>query len=102
MRRFFLICVVLGIATSAAAAEPAIVSLTASPTPIEIRHQRQPHAIQVYAVTSDGFSLDLHSEARFTSANPQVVTVDESGWVRPVANGETQVTVAVAGKSMVV
>ena len=92
----------LAAASPAIAAEPAIVSLTVSPTPIEIRHQRQPHAIQVYATTSDGFSLDLRTESKFTSANPQVATVDERGWVRPVATGDTQITVAVAGQTKTV
>ncbi len=30
-------------------------------------------------------------QATFTSADPKIATVDERGWVRPVANGQTQI-----------
>lgn len=70
------------------------------PTSLDLRHHRQPHAIQVLGTTADGFSLDLRAEARFTSADPNVAAVDERGWVRPVGSGATRITVAVAGKTV--
>src|SRR5688572_12877887 len=69
------------------------------PTSLELRQHRQPHAIQVLGTTPDGFSLDLRSQARFTSADPNVAAVDENGWVRPVGAGQTQVAVITAGQT---
>jgi len=77
-------------------------SLAVSPAAIEIKHHRHPHAIQVLDTTADGFTVDRHSEAKFASSNPQVATVDERGWVRPVASGEAQIAVAIAGQTKTV
>lgn len=77
-------------------------SVKVHPTALELRHQRRPHSLQVLGISADGATLDLRPQARFTSADPKVVTIDERGWVRPVANGRTQVTVAVAGQTRVV
>ena len=54
------------------------------------RHHRQPQSLQVLGTTADGYSLDLRPQAKFASADPKIATVDEAGWVRPVANGQTQ------------
>jgi hypothetical protein len=74
-------------------------TVTVSPAAIDIGHQRHPHAIQILGTSADGFSQDLHTEAKFVSANPQVAAVDERGWVRPVGNGVTQITVTVSGQT---
>lgn len=79
------------------AQEPVASSISVQPASIELKHRRQPHAIQVLGATADGFSLDLRSSAKFASADPKVASVDAEGWVRPVANGQTQVSVTVAG-----
>jgi hypothetical protein len=86
-------------AAPVSAAEPTTV--TVSPAAIEIKHHRQPHAIQVFATTADGFSVDLRDSAKFTAADPKVATV-EAGWVKPVASGETTVTVTAAGKTFTI
>jgi hypothetical protein len=75
------------------------VAITVHPSTIELRHPRQPHSLQILGTTADGYSLDLRSEARFTSANPGIAVVDEQGWVRPISSGQTQVTVTVAGQT---
>jgi hypothetical protein len=77
-------------------------SITVHPKAVELRHQRRPQLLQVLGATADGFSLDLHRQAKFASADPRIATVDAQGWVRPVANGQTQVTVSVAGQTRVV
>jgi hypothetical protein len=71
--------------------------ITVSPGSIELRHHRQPYALQVLGTTADGCSLDLRTQARFTSADPRIATVDDQGWVCPIANGATTLTVTVAG-----
>jgi hypothetical protein len=84
--------------------EPAVVpaSVSVQPTAIELRHHRQPQSLQVLGTTVDGFSLDLRPQAKFTSADPKIAAVDDKGWVRPVGNGQTQVTVTVAGQTRTV
>jgi hypothetical protein len=88
--------VALLVAAPAIPAEVAAVEV--SPASVEIRHQRQPYAVQVLGTTADGFSLDLRSDAKFASGDPKIATVDNTGWVSPVASGETRITVAVAGQ----
>ncbi len=81
---------------------PVPASITVQPAALDIRHHRHPHSLQVLGTTADGYSLDLRSQARFTSADPRVATVDERGWVRPVTSGQTRVTVAVAGQTQTI
>src|SRR4051794_12282684 len=99
-RNILAAAVILLAASSARADQPAAV--TVLPAAIDIRHHRHPHAVQVLGTTADGFSLDLRGAATFTSADPKVATVDGLGWVRPVATGETSVTVRVAGQTKTV
>ncbi len=96
MTRLLLTSLVALLAAPAFAAEPA--SVTVSPIAIEIKHHRQPHAIQVLGTTADGYSVDLRDPAKFTVADPKVATV-ENGWVKPIATGETTVTVAAGGQT---
>jgi hypothetical protein len=71
------------------------VSVEIWPTTIEFRQHRHLHSIQVFGTTPDGYSVDLRDQARITSADPNIVTLDDKGLLRPVGNGETKVTVAV-------
>ncbi len=83
-------------------ATPMAGSISVHPTVITLRHPRQPHSLQVLGASADGYSLDLHAQARFTSADARIARVDELGWIHPVANGQTQVTVAVVGQTRTV
>jgi hypothetical protein len=76
--------------------------VTVLPATLNLRHARQPHALQVLGTTADGYSVDLRDQARFTSADPRIAEVDERGWVRPVGSGNTTIAVAVAGQSLTV
>jgi hypothetical protein len=76
-------------------------SITVSPAAIEIKHHRQPHAIQVLGTSADGYSLDLRDAAKFASDNPKVAMV-EDGWVKPVGSGSAKITVTVEGKTFTV
>ena len=94
----------VGITARARADEPAPIanSVTVLPASVELRHPRQPHSLQVLATTADAFTLDLRAQARFASVDPRIATVDNQGWVRPVASGQTQVTVSAAGQTRTV
>lgn len=97
------LCAVLfvGVMASACQAQVALMpgSIAVYPAAIEIKHQRHPHALQVLGISAEGFSLDLREQAKYTSADPKIAVVDADGWVRPVASGQTQVTVAVANQT---
>ena len=82
------------------AADP-VASVSVSPSAIEIKQHRQPHAIQVLGTSPDGYSLDLRDTATFASDNAKVATV-EAGWVKPVSSGTAKITVTANGKSFVV
>jgi len=92
--------IIVGLAIAvgqSAAGEPLPNSITVAPSAIEIKHQRQPHALQVLGASADGYSLDLRAQAKYTSADPKIASVDADGWVRPIANGKTQINVTVSG-----
>jgi hypothetical protein len=88
--------------TAAEPAAPPSGAITVSPASLDLRHHRRPHALQILGTTADGYSLDLRSQAKFTSADPRVAAVDDQGWVRPVATGSTTLTVSVAGQAKTV
>ncbi len=69
------------------------------PETLEIHHPRQPHSLQVFRVNSEGFSVDLRHQAKYKSADTKVATVDESGWITPVGNGQAKITIAVEGQT---
>jgi hypothetical protein len=99
MTRFCLASLFVTLPATVLAADAA--SVTVSPAAIEIRHHRQPFALQVLGTTADGYALDLRDAATFASDNPKVAVV-EAGWVKPVGAGAAKITVAVAGKTFTV
>jgi hypothetical protein len=101
-----LLALLVGAIPAGAAADPApaapVGTVTVHPTALDLRHPRQPHSLQVLGETVDGYTLDLRDQARFASADPRIAVVDERGWVRPTGNGETHVTVTIAGRTLTV
>ncbi|MCE9606180.1 MAG: DUF1549 and DUF1553 domain-containing protein [Planctomycetia bacterium] len=83
-------------------AESKLEAVSVFPLSLELRHVREPRSLQVFGTTADGFSVDLHAEAKYRSADEKVAVVDAAGWVRPVAGGETKVTIEVAGRTLTV
>lgn len=81
---------------------PLPASVTVQPATIDLLHQRQPFGLQVLGASAHGYSLDLRPQATFTSGDPKIATVTKDGWVRPVANGQTQVKVTAAGQTKTV
>ena len=93
-----IVCIAVSFATAQAQDGPALpASISVHPAAIEIKQHRHPHALQVLGASADGYTLDLRSQAKYASADTKVANVDADGWVRPVGNGTTQVTVSIAG-----
>lgn len=91
-------------ATPARAQDPVLLpaSILVQPAALELKHHRQPHSLQVLGASTDGYSIDLRSRAKFASADPKIATVDERGWVHPNANGQTQITITALGQTRTV
>ena len=57
-------------------------SITVHPTAIELRHQRQPHSMQVLGASADGFSARFPADARRAprggDAGPDVVAAEHA------------------------
>jgi hypothetical protein len=90
-------------APSFAAAEPTGPrSLVVYPTTITLDGPRAEQRVGVLGEFANGARRDLSPDAQFVSGAPKVATVDASGVVRPVGDGEAVVTVRAAGLSAAV
>src|SRR5437868_5623680 len=99
---FGLLLSIIGLAAPLAAADdpPPTGPITASPAAIHLRHHRQVQSLQLLGATADGYSLDLRTPAQLTIADPKIAVLDDKGLIRPVANGDTQLTAVVAGQTL--
>src|SRR5665213_2371711 len=93
-----LFCILAPVAVTRA--EPG--DLRVEPTAIVLNHPRRPFSLVVNTTTADGLTIDLSRKATYESADVKIATVDANGWMKPVANGKTQITVSVDGKSKLV
>ena len=66
--------------------------LQVTPPSVTLTHPERPHSILVRAHTQGGYDIDLTADTKFTSTNPQIAKVDATGWIQPIANGETTIT----------
>jgi len=83
------------------AADPILTGeLHLQPAAVTLNHPRQPQSILVSGTTADGLAMDLTGAASFVSADAKIATVDSFGWVRPVASGQTTITIQAAGKTI--
>ena len=85
--------------TDAFAAVPRVSKLVVTPSDMELRGADDEHGLIVTAVTTDGATIDVTSQARFTSKQPQVATVSANGICRPETDGRTELMVSFAGKT---
>ena len=81
---------------------PPVGPITVHPASIDLRHQRQVQSLQLLGASADGYSLDLRGKAQITVADPKIANLDDKGLVRPVANGDTQLTITIAGQTLMV
>ncbi len=92
----------LCVAAPAVAADLPAVAVDVFPKAVDLRAYRQPVAVRVLGQSADGYAIDLTSRAKITAADIKIARVDESGWVYPVANGVTNLTVTAEGKTVTV
>jgi hypothetical protein len=86
-------------------AEPprtALRTLTVFPVAIDLDGPRAEQRIGVLGEYADGRRWDLSRDAKFASGAPKVATVDATGVVRVVGDGDTTITVQAGGQSATV
>jgi hypothetical protein len=66
--------------------------LQVTPSSVTLTHPEGPHSILVRANTKGGYNLDLTADTKFQSSNSDIAKVDATGWIQPIANGETTIT----------
>jgi hypothetical protein len=87
---------------SLASAAPTATSFVVVPENVELRQQRDTQSIQVLGTSADGFSVDLHTQAKYTIADTKIAEVTNDGIIRPLTNGQTQLTITALGQTKVV
>ena len=98
---------------TAHAAEPAVKTaatidfndvreLSISPTPVELRGIDATVQLLITGRLSDGELIDLTRRVSYKVADETIASVDETGLVRPLKDGETTVVAELAGKRVTV
>src|SRR5687768_1702300 len=82
----------LALTATAAQAQSPLASLEVFPADIHLTTARDHQSLVVQATFADGLTRDVTDQAKVAVANPALVKV-EKNVVRPVADGETQMTV---------
>ena len=69
------------------------------PSSVSLTHRMQPQSLVVTGKTAEGLSVDLTSQATFASSDEKIAKPDLLGWIQPVANGTSVITVTAAGQT---
>src|SRR5579862_5095559 len=83
-------------------AEVAVQEVTVDPATVQLRGPGDRCTLLVHGKTADGRLIDLTGSARFRAAQPKIASVSENGVIRSVADGDAQVSVEVAGRTLTV
>src|SRR5262249_8156853 len=73
-------------------------TLTVYPTKISLDGPRAEQRVGVLGDYADGRAWDLGRSVKFSIAKPDIATVDATGLVRPMGDGETILTIQAGGK----
>lgn len=79
------------------APHPKAVSAQVEPTKCALQGKWASQSLVVTGKSSTGKTFDVTGEAKFSSANPKIAVVGADGVVRPVADGETSISVVAGG-----
>lgn len=94
MKYSFVFCTALCLGYSSACAA----ELHIAPKDIVLSGPRASQRVLVFQTAEGKVEADVTADARFSSANPKVVAVDEQGMVRAVGDGATTITAAVGDR----
>ena len=73
--------------------------LVISPERIDLQGGEKQHGLLVTLVESDGHSTDVTLKSTLTSSTPQIATIDQSGQVVALADGQAEIAVSFGGKT---
>jgi len=76
--------------------------VTVDPATVQLRGPSARYTLLVHGKTADGRLIDLTGAARFRTSQPKVAAVSDGGVIRGVADGEAQVSVEAAGRTLTV
>ena len=97
--RFLLTALVLAISLGNANAQSPLASLEVFPPDVNLETSRDQQSFIVQAWFADGLSRDVTAEAKVAFANAALVKL-EANVVKPVADGQTQMSVSWGGKTV--
>lgn len=95
------LCLLAVASTTVVSAEDsvAIVKIQTNPDRLVLSNRRDARSVLVYGQTADGKIVDLSDSAKRTAGGPQI-TVDNEGYVTPVAVGSTELIVTAGGQTV--
>ena len=83
---------------SALTSAAATTGLTVSPERIELRGGENQHGVIVTLVEADGHVADVTLKCQLVSSATNIVTVDQTGQVRGLADGQAEILISFAGR----
>ncbi len=83
-------------------AEVAVQEVIADPSSVHLRGPNASWSLLIHGKTADGRLVDLTGATKFRSLQTGVAVVNEAGVIRGVRDGETQVSIEAAGKTLTV
>ena len=81
-------------------ADTTLIGVDVDPSSVSLRGPVARYTLLVTGKSESGSLLDLSGEAVFRSESPEIVSIDQHGVVRPVADGGGTVVVEVAGRTL--
>ncbi len=98
----FLAALVALVATTlpAIAAESPVTAVAAYPTAFKLRGMEDAPQLVITGTRADGRAVDLTAVATYSVSDAKVARVEKNGRVFPLANGKTEITVSVEGKTV--
>ncbi|VTR96801.1 Ig-like domain-containing protein OS=Singulisphaera acidiphila (strain ATCC BAA-1392 / DSM 18658 / VKM B-2454 / MOB10) GN=Sinac_3078 PE=4 SV=1: Big_2: Big_2: PSCyt2: PSD1 [Gemmata massiliana] len=101
MTRLVLALLALAVAVSAGrAAEAPVTAVTAYPASFKLRGMDDAPQLVITGTRADGRAVDLTANATYTVTDAKVARIDKTGRVFPLANGTTEITATVEGKTV--
>jgi hypothetical protein len=101
-RALLVLFALLGLITTAPAADVPITALTAYPPKLNLRGIEDAPQLVITGTRPDGREIDLTGAAAYAVSDPKVARVDPTGRVLPLADGTAQITVTAEGKTVTV
>src|SRR5262249_14914826 len=77
-----------------------VTGVVVDPPAVRLQGPAASWSLLLHGRTADGAAVDLTHKARYRSLEPGVATVSDSGVVRGVADGRTQILIEVAGRTL--